>query len=61
METISSLLPAGWPQIAGIILVLAIAWIIIRILLKLAARVLVMGCFVILILGVVLALSGVFR
>ncbi|MCL4562345.1 MAG: hypothetical protein M1281_17250 [Chloroflexi bacterium] len=61
METLLSLLPAGMPQIVGIVLVLAIAWIVIRILLKLAVRVLVMGCFVIVVLGVVLALSGVFR
>jgi hypothetical protein len=43
-----------WVQIAGLVLVLAIVWMILRSLLRLAQRVVALGCFVILLVGAVL-------
>jgi hypothetical protein len=43
-----------WLEVAGVVLALAILWMILRSILRLAQRVVALGCFVILLLGAVL-------
>lgn len=49
-----ALAPAGINQVLIIIAVLAVIWIVLKFILKLAMRVLVSGCVVILIIGIIL-------
>ena len=55
MDTIFSSLPANLTQILVIIAVLAVVWIAIRFIFRLAFRVMALGCLGIVILGVLLA------
>ncbi len=52
-----ALLPAGLSQILVIVLVLAVIWIAIKLIFKLARTVLAAGCFVILVIGVILVVA----
>lgn len=49
-----ALAPTGIPQVLIIIAVLAVIWIVLKFILKLAMRVLVSGCVIILIIGAIL-------
>ncbi len=50
-------LPAGLSQILVIVFVLAVIWIAIKLVFKLARAVLAAGCFVILVIGVILVVA----
>jgi hypothetical protein len=61
MDPIFSSLPENVTQILIIIAVLAVVWIAIRFVFKLAFRVMALGCAGIVILGIILAALGMAR
>lgn len=56
-----ALAPTGIPQVLIIIAVLAVIWIVLKFILKLAMRVLVSGCVIILIIGLILVATRYVR
>jgi accessory gene regulator protein AgrB len=62
MNTLLTLFPSGqWTQILLLLLVLAVAWILLRFVLRLAVRVFSIGCGLIVLLGLVLLAYNYFR